>query len=137
MQGLTNKVYEFRGGHIKEYIGDVYEFLRKRDITNLNELERKTAQVKSAENSKQNEWEEKKQKEKDLKRLSNQISKAEKNIAEMETALTVLEHRLAEPQAVNSKDYSTITTQYQELKRKLDKEIATWSALIEEKGKLE
>jgi len=49
----------------------------------------------------------------------------------------VLEHRLAEPQAVNSKDYSTITTQYQELKRKLDKEIATWSALIEEKGKLE
>jgi len=137
LQGLTNKVYEFRGGHIKEYIGDVYEFLRKRDITNLNELERKTAQVKSAENSKQNEWEEKKQKEKDLKRLSNQISKAEKNIAEMETALTVLEHRLAEPQAVNSKDYSTITTQYQELKRKLDKEIATWSALIEEKGKLE
>ena len=41
LQGLTNKVVEFRGGHLKEYDGDIYEFLRLKNLDSLKELEAK------------------------------------------------------------------------------------------------
>ncbi|MDR0763644.1 MAG: ABC-F family ATP-binding cassette domain-containing protein [Bacteroidales bacterium] len=40
LEGLTDKVYEFRGGHVKQHIGDIAEFLSARKIERLSELER-------------------------------------------------------------------------------------------------
>jgi ATP-binding cassette subfamily F protein 3 len=43
LQGLTNKVIEFRGGNLKEYDGDIYEFLRIKNLDSLKQLEKKDA----------------------------------------------------------------------------------------------
>ncbi len=122
------------GGHIKEYIGDVYEFLRKRDITTLSELERKATQNKGDNKKPVSDYEEKKRREKELKQITNKVSKAEKNIADMETALVLLERRLADPQQIT--DYASLATQYEDLKKKLDIEMSNWTVLVEEKAKL-
>ena len=41
LDGLVSKVYEFGEGRVREHLGGVYDFLEKKRIENLNELERK------------------------------------------------------------------------------------------------
>jgi ATP-binding cassette subfamily F protein 3 len=48
LTGLTEKVVEFRGGLLREFVGDVQEFIRQRDIESLRELERKTVVQQSS-----------------------------------------------------------------------------------------
>ena len=50
LQGLTEKVYEFKKRNIKEYIGDINEFLKEKDLENFKQLE--TSQAKQKQNRK-------------------------------------------------------------------------------------
>ena len=98
LQGLTNKVYEFRKPHIKEYIGDIYDFLEQKNLTHLKELEiAKQKQVKTAtpEPVSQNKinYEKKKQ-------LDSVIRKIDKEIQRLEDAIGKLEGELAEQDAI-------------------------------------
>ena len=42
LDGIVSKVYEFGGGHVKEHLGGIYDFLRAKKITTLQELEKKS-----------------------------------------------------------------------------------------------
>ena len=44
LDGITDKIYEFRYNHIKEHIGGIYDFLRKKKIDSLREIERKDSE---------------------------------------------------------------------------------------------
>ena len=41
LDGLVTKVYEFGGGKVTEHLEDIYGFLRKKNMENLREIERK------------------------------------------------------------------------------------------------
>ena len=43
LDGLATKVYEFGGGIVKEHLGGIYDFLQKKQIENLNELQKAPA----------------------------------------------------------------------------------------------
>ncbi|MBU1369204.1 MAG: ATP-binding cassette domain-containing protein [Bacteroidetes bacterium] len=92
LQGLTNKVYEFRKPHIKVYDGDIFDFLERRKLEHLKQLEIKQSQEKTntASNSvnKQN-YGLRKQRDK-------QIRKVEKEIQDIETAIHSQEKQIAE-----------------------------------------
>ncbi|MDO8898716.1 MAG: ABC-F family ATP-binding cassette domain-containing protein, partial [Bacteroidales bacterium] len=89
LQGLTNKVYEFKKPEIKEYIGDIYDFLNDRDMVRLQELEvvlkSQNTEEKEVESSvgKQN-WEKRKQIEKERRKSEREIEKVEKQISDHE-----------------------------------------------------
>ena len=97
LQGLTNKVYEFRKPHIKEYIGDIYDFLEQKNLNHLKELEiaAKQQTQKAAEPVSQNKMNYERKKQIDAK-----LRKVDKEIQRLETAISKLETELAEQDAI-------------------------------------
>ena len=97
LQGLTEKVYEFKNKNIKEYIGDINAFLQERDLSDFKELERK--EKKSTKKLKQKEqlsYQQKKDEAREKRKLQNRINKLEKKIEKLEKELKQLDEKLAD-----------------------------------------
>ena len=127
LDGIVDKVYEFRDGGVKEYLGGIYYFLEKRRIENLHEIERKAPEAKaSAETSAQSSgkvsYEQKKEQEK-------AIRKARKSVEAIEAELEGIERKIAEYDAAfasaseyRAGDYAA----YDELKKRYDHLMHEW-----------
>ena len=132
LDGLVDKLYEFRDGKVKEHLGSVSEFLEKRKIESLNELERhfrKEEPAASAPEKKavaQQEYQSKKSVSREERRLRNRMSFLEKTIADTEARMKDIEKILASPGADD--DIMELTRQYLELKRDLDAKTDEWVA---------
>ncbi len=86
LDGLVDKVYEFREGGIREYLGGIYDFLEKKNLDSLRELERKGPQKKPAaqgESDNRRRWEEKKEYERELRKLKQQVNRREEEITSL------------------------------------------------------
>lgn len=133
LQGLTNKVFEFRDKKIKEHLGDIYDFLEYRKVENLKQLELAKKVEKSKEtNISDNKvnWERKKQFEKDQRRITSQISKSEEKIALIETEMEKLNEILADPKSYSTNtNYFEISKRYDDLKLEMDREMKIWEEL--------
>lgn len=91
LQGLTQKVYEFRNGIIKEFLGDVNEYLSSRNADDFRAIEKKAEQKKEARvSSGRNDYEEQKK----IRSLKNKISKLEKAIGVLEDEISAIDHQL-------------------------------------------
>src|SRR5690606_27722973 len=82
LQGLTNKVYEFRNKKIKEYLGDINFYLEQRKVDDFREIEKKDKVEKT--NSKGNKNKDIYNEQKKSKKLTNRLSKVESQTAELE-----------------------------------------------------
>ena len=86
LQGLTEKVYEFKDEKIKEYLGDINYFLEKHDLDNMREVEKRTKTItetkKSISNGKKNfkDAKVKKQLQNKLSKIEAEISRIEKEV---------------------------------------------------------
>jgi len=129
LQGLTEKVIEFKDGKIKTYIGDVYDFLEKKQIDSLNELQRQE-NVKGSDkqtSSSKESWEKKKEEEAQNRKIRNKISKIEKEIEDLNTELQVLENQMANPE----KHAETIASgelylKYETIKQQISQKEEEW-----------
>lgn len=131
LDGLCNKVVEFKGGNIKEFPGGVFEFLQSRSLENLKSLEEKSNQaVKKKEEkpkSKENNAisKEQKQVETKLKNCEEQIARLEKEVKE-------LENKLASPELYEQEDEAKkVLSSYESLKEELAEKLKTWEELLE------
>jgi len=101
LQGLTEKVYEFKNQNIREYVGDIDTFLSEKDLENFKELEssqkeqKKTKQDKSVD---QLSYTDQKNQQKKLKKLQNRISKLEKHIEILDKSQKQIDADLAIPE---------------------------------------
>ncbi|MGM9747562.1 MAG: ABC-F family ATP-binding cassette domain-containing protein [Candidatus Cryptobacteroides sp.] len=136
LDGLVDKLYEFRDGKVKEHLGGVQEFLERRKIENLNELERKFSDkpVKSDEEiqkkeASQQEYQAKKFISKEERRTRNRISFLEKSISEIEAKMKAIEVTLSNPGEKD--DIMELTREYLENKRELDAKTDEWMTLSE------
>jgi len=93
LQGLTNKVYEFKDHKLKEYLGDIDYFLEQRNLENLREAEKKT-KVISEEKSTASSGKQSYQGQKKLKSLQNKLSKIESEINKLERAIKEIDVEL-------------------------------------------
>ncbi len=97
LQGLSNKVFEFKNKVIKEYLGDINYYLEQHDLEDLREVEKRTIEKPVVVNSAgKNAYLENKQKEKLLKKLKNSLSKCEKNITILEKEIFNLDAEIYE-----------------------------------------
>ncbi len=140
LNGLTNKVYEFRGGYAKEYLGDINFYLEQRKVDSFREMElertdEKTASVHQSPASKGQpkkenlSFAEKKELEKEVRRLTNKVSKLEGEIEETERLIASMDQLFAEAGYTHSdEDF----VKYQELKRSLDEKMTAWEQAQEE-----
>ena len=135
LDGLVDKLYEFRNGKVKEHLGTVAEFLEQRKLESLNELERHikpaqepvSAEVKDKKNAAIQEYQAKKYVSKEEKKRKNRVAFLEKAIGEIEEKMKSIESRLQSPTADD--DIMELTREYLELKRDLDAKTEEWVSL--------
>ena len=136
LQGLTQKVYEFRGKTIKEYHGDVNTFLSEKDLTNFKQLE--MSQKDQLDSSKLNAsikgaYYDQKDKKRKSNKLKSQIKKIEREIDKLSDKLKKIDLELSDPIKFNElsseKDFFEI---YGQQKNKLSQLEEKWTSLVEE-----
>ena len=132
LDGLVDKMYEFRDGRVKEHLGTVSEFLAQRKLETLQELERKTAvqtAPKQEELQKKAAYEDRKQESRMDRKKKNRISWLECEIGKLESRMKEIETILAAP--TEKDDIMELTRAYLECKRDLDAKTEEWGTLIE------
>ena len=135
LDGLVNKVYEFRDGQVKEHIGGIYEFLEKRKLESLKELERKTEQTTQTKPNKESRFKDPDKKEHDrkLKKLEQQIKEIEDNISQLEADISEMDSILSNPENITDRN---IFNKYEEKNTHLSNEMNQWEVLTKEYNKL-
>ena len=135
LDGLVDKLYEFRDGRVMEHLGSVQEFLLKRKLETLQELERRfpTAEEKSVSQEKSQQvkkFQEQKIVSKEQRKVRSRISYLEKEITKLEGRMGEIEKVLAQPGEKD--DIMELTREYLELKRALDAHTDEWTSLMEQ-----
>lgn len=136
LDGLVTKVYEFGGGQVKEHLGGIYEFLQKKKIESLNELQKgaslsssptagSKADSKDAEQPSENKlsYEAQKELNKKLKKLERQVAECEASIEKKETEIAAVEAQMATPEGASNME---LYEQHQQLKKQLDEIVEEW-----------
>ncbi len=136
LDGLVDKLYEFRDGKVREHLGGVMEFLERRKLESLNELERSAAEntvVNEVKEEKKaqavQEYQERKYVSKEERKVRNRVSFLEKQIGELEEKMKAIETVLANPG--KDDDVMELTRDYLELKRDLDAKTEEWAEVSE------
>lgn len=125
LQGLTDKVYEFKNKNIKEYLGDIDFYLEQRAVANFREMEQQketvSAPTKAAANAEKLSFEQQKQQ----KAAQNKLNKIENQIATLEEELKQMDIQMG--QGVQSNDYYK---EYEQKKRMLEELMTEWENLM-------
>lgn len=154
LDGLVTKVYEFGGGRVREHLGGIYDFLRSKKISELNELgqidkniqKEKSLSVGQSVPSNKNsddskvvtsqetlsktlDYAERKEQQKRIRRIEKCVKESELKIEKMETRLKELDELLMQPE--NASDM-TLVMEYTSTKKCLDEEMDHWEKLNEE-----
>ena len=126
LDGIVDKVYEFRDGGVREYLGGIYYFLEKRKLENLREIERKAPVASAAKSepasSGKLSYEQKKEQEKLLRKLRKNVEMIEAELAEVEKKIAEYDARFATATDYNADDYKA----YDELKGHYDHLMHEW-----------
>ena len=130
LQGLTEKVYEFKNQNIKEYIGDIDTFLEEKDLENFKQLESSQKEQKNTKQDKsdvQLSYAEQKAYQKKIKKLQNRVSKLEKEIDTLDKSQKQIDADLAIPEKfteLSQKD--GFFAEYEKNQQKLQELEAEW-----------
>jgi ATP-binding cassette subfamily F protein 3 len=130
LQGLSNKVYEFKNKVIREYLGDIDYYLEQHNLEDFREVEKRTVEKSENISKGKDAYLENKQNEKIIKKLNNRLSKVEKTIAQLENDVLNLDAEMYEnPEITTTKP--DFFKNYQAKKDLLDELMEEWSELQE------
>ena len=139
LDGLVDKIYEFKDGKVKEHLGGVQDFLARKKLESLNELERKapSAPAQSAAESAQAAqpakaeaqltYQQMKEIEREKSKLKKKIQQCEARIEELEGIIADLESQLCS--VTDPAKIMEITAKYDTAKKELDEKMEEWAEL--------
>ncbi|MBP1615450.1 MAG: yheS 4 [Bacteroidetes bacterium] len=132
LDGLATKVYEFGGGLVKEHLGGIYDFLQRKKMESLNELQKApmlsssaaaTVAEPTAASENKLSYEAQKELAKKLKKQERLVADCEAEIDQIESAVAILESRMAT--TVGASDMA-LYEQHQKLKQQLEQTVEEW-----------
>ena len=140
LDGLVDKVYEFGGGKVVEHLGGIYDYLRARNASTIQEaIDNKTDKVtqtsapsESNADNKQS-YLERKEWQKKLNKAEKAVKECENRIAKMEQRIKELDALLADPKNASNME---LVTEYTTIKQHLDEENDQWFTLSESLSEL-
>lgn len=138
LDGLVNCVYEFRDKKIRQHLGGIYEFLRRKKIESMKELERKNTplntEVKAPkiEEAEKVNFEERKEINKNISRIEKSIEKTEKEISDLEKRIEMMDKTLENADGTDPE----IFRKYDRMKKDLENKMYEWEVLNEQLGEL-
>lgn len=143
LDGLVEKVYEFGGGVVKECLGGIYEFLERKRIASLSELEKRTPENEAAKTNQTEKkqpphgaeatastpstpapklsYAEQKEREKIIRKARKKVADAEAEINRLETVLAEIEQRIS-----NGENNTEIFSEHEATQKKLDNAMSLW-----------
>ncbi len=133
LDGLATKVYEFGSGLVKEHLGGIYEFLQRKKLEDLNELQKSIPSGGSATSTivesqlivsdNKLSYEAQKELNKKIKKMEKQVADCEKAIEELESAIAIVETKMG---TVEGAADMSLYEQHQKLKMQLDRTVEEW-----------
>ena len=138
LDGLVNCVYEFKDKKVKQHLGGIYEFLRRKKMDSMKELEKKdlplNQEVKSqkVDEAEKVSFDERKEINKNINKLEKSIEKNEQDISNLEHKIAEMDKTLAE---TNGSD-PEIFKKYDRLKKDLENKMYEWEILHEQLDEL-
>lgn len=136
LEDLTEKVYEFKDKNIKEYLGDINDFLKEKKVQDFTQFEienKQKSKVKKADDSANKQtFNERKQLDKDIRKLSNKVGQFERAVERLEKELKELDEELANPER-----YKELSSQkgffesYQDKQNELNENMSSWEESLE------
>ena len=142
LDGLVEKVYEFGGGKVRECLGGIYEFLEKKKLSSLQELElskskavsdpvQPTESVAQAQENKPEQrkltYAEQRERDKMLRRAAKKVADAEAAVSEAESALSDIEAKIAAGNVEND-----IFNEHQAATRRVETAMSLWELASQE-----
>lgn len=145
LDGLVEKVYEFGGGKVRECLGGIYEFLEKKKIENLHELERSATPEKPAEQRKATQtpaatpkqqpkeaprlsYAEQREKDRQIKRARKKVEEAEAEVSRLEAEIAEIENTLASGSQTDPNIYEL----HQSKQKQLENAMSVWELAVME-----
>lgn len=141
LDGLIEKVYEFQNKKVKEHRGSIYEFLEKKKLSHLKQLERKkvvpgentaTEQVSSNKLS----YLEKKELDRKIRKMEKELSDIENEIERLEIRKEEMENKLSSPEENYEVKDGDFFARYEETKKTINKYLNKWEATSEKLDRL-
>lgn len=142
LDGLVSKVYEFGGGHVREHLGGIYDYLRAHNAETIQEAIQDTkpqdkatvnsspaSQPAKAPVSGAASYEAHKAQQKKIRKVQRAVEESEKKIAKMEARVKELDSMFMKPENASNME---LVTEYTDLKKALDEENDRWLLLSEE-----
>jgi ATP-binding cassette, subfamily F, member 3 len=135
LDGIVGKIYEFRHNRIKENIGGIYDFLRKKKIENLKEIERKDKArniiVQANVSSNKQKYLDKKEFDRNLRKLRKRLEESETVIEKIEAEIMAVDKTFMEP-GNSSEAHDINYSKYRDLKEQLNEEMNKWAQYSQE-----
>jgi ATP-binding cassette subfamily F protein 3 len=141
LDGLVEKVYEFGGGHVKEHLGGIYDFLAQKNMESLHELEKKEQLqqgIHAAKNVEQEvkqsklNYQEQKELNKKIKQAEKRVSELEQHVNDLENQINCIEQQLAQGGEVDPDIYN----RHSQLNAELEQTMTQWEDAGEELEKI-
>lgn len=141
LDGLVSKVYEFSGGRVVEHLGGIYDFLQKKQLETLSELQRtpslsassttasatpsSLANAADAPSAGKLSYEEQKELNKRIKKAERRVAECEQSITDTEAAIAIIEEQMATPEGASD---MALYEKHRKLKEQLDQTMTEWEA---------
>ena len=128
LDGLVDRIYEFRDGGVREYLGDIWYFLEKRKVESLQDIERhdkpQPAESKGSESASSGKlsYEQRKEQERLIRKLRKAVESVEAELASVEAEIAAYDARFAVATEYNADDYA----KYDALKQRYDQLMHEW-----------
>ncbi|MDG1160134.1 MAG: ABC-F family ATP-binding cassette domain-containing protein [Flavobacteriales bacterium] len=129
LSGLTELVYEVTPTGLKQYIGDIQEFLKEKRASSIAAYEadvQKQAVAKEEKSSNKRSYEERKEFERQKRKLTNAVGKSERSIEELESELAQLQEEISQLDYSNQEAADKVLNRFQERKKLLDETVEAW-----------
>ncbi len=131
MKGICNRLFEFRDGHVKEHLCDIEEFMQKRKVERLNELDLdKKEKVEKPVVETRNSKPETSNSETEKKQIQSKLKKAEDSIEKLEQQIKEADEKLADQSNYDKlMNDQVFFSNYSQLKSRLEEELIKWEDL--------
>jgi ATP-binding cassette subfamily F protein 3 len=134
LDGLVTCVYEFKDKKVKQHLGGIYEFLRRKKMESMKELEKKELPLnQDSKAPKQEEieklsFEERKELNRNISRLEKSIEKTEQEISELEQKIETMDKMLEHADGSDPE----VFRKYDRLKKELEQKMYEWELMHKE-----
>ncbi len=127
LDGLVSKVYEFGNHGVKEHLGGIYDFLRRRNVNSLRDIERKNQSAATGESAQKKdgriEYEKRKLQEKKIRKVSRRVTSLEHEIEKLEAEISGMDELLRDPANVTGMQ---VYEDYEKLRARHDRVLEEW-----------